>query len=853
MSPLQSCVSGGVGFCLPAWCVACAAAFLLHRPLVAAEECEPAWQPVFGAAAAGFGAPGSMYGDPDLSVFALAEFDDHSGHGPRIYAAGKFSLANGAPAEGIAVWDGATWQPLPGTPAGYVRTLCVHDDGSGPALYAAGHFSVIGGVPANGLARWDGSEWTSLLDTYAGKIHALASFNDSDGPALYVGGEFTVIGGQVARNVAKWSGGRWAALGQGLDQRVFALHVHDDGTGPAIFAGGAFEKSGTITVNRIAKWTGSAWQPLDSGMWNGQVNALCSYRDGTGGPSTLVAAGYFLGAGPYESRWVAMWRAGAWQPMPPGLNFPSDGNGASSLAALPSESAEGGAPDTLIVTGSGGLFQGSPLNGLARWTGSGWAPLGAGVSYQAWSALWTTLLDGRLALLVGGRFTTAGGVPARNIARWNGNAWQPINANLNGTVRSAVYFDDGVGDGPLLYVCGSFTSAGGAPATGLARWRNSEWEPFVGFDGSIDCLEVFDDGMGSGQRLIAAGSFSLAGGVPAQKIAAWDGVAWHPLGNGIAGGGQVHALSAVQTGDPTGRPCLYVAGSFISPSLGVARWSGGAWSPLATISGTVNALAVHDDGTGPALYAGGVFWAAGNTVLNHVARWTGTNWQPLGEGTNGTVLSLASFPDPIAGRRVLCAGGSFTTAGGTSARGVAAWDGASWSPLGLGLDASSDPQGAAGSAQALAVWRTGGASSPASLVVGGQFAAAGGSLASNIALWDGARWRSDLGGVSGFLPYSQTAVLALAVAPDQRLMIGGSFALSPAGDGCMAVLNPCVSSRIPADLNADGLVDGTDLGILLDAWGPCTGGREVPCPADLDQSGVVDGTDLGLLLGSWSR
>lgn len=48
-----------------------------------------------------------------------------------------------------------------------------------------------------------------------------------------------------------------------------------------------------------------------------------------------------------------------------------------------------------------------------------------------------------------------------------------------------------------------------------------------------------------------------------------------------------------------------------------------------------------------------------------------------------------------------------------------------------------------------------------------------------------------------------------------------------------------------ADLDCDGEVTGSDLGLLLANWGnPGTG--------DLDGSGSVDGADLGLLLGSWS-
>ncbi|MFO0962570.1 MAG: LamG domain-containing protein [Phycisphaerales bacterium] len=52
----------------------------------------------------------------------------------------------------------------------------------------------------------------------------------------------------------------------------------------------------------------------------------------------------------------------------------------------------------------------------------------------------------------------------------------------------------------------------------------------------------------------------------------------------------------------------------------------------------------------------------------------------------------------------------------------------------------------------------------------------------------------------------------------------------------------------PADLDGDGVVGGSDLGILLGSWGPCAG----DCGADLDCSGSVDGSDLGIMLGSWS-
>jgi hypothetical protein len=49
-----------------------------------------------------------------------------------------------------------------------------------------------------------------------------------------------------------------------------------------------------------------------------------------------------------------------------------------------------------------------------------------------------------------------------------------------------------------------------------------------------------------------------------------------------------------------------------------------------------------------------------------------------------------------------------------------------------------------------------------------------------------------------------------------------------------------------ADLDGDGHVSGSDLGLLLAQWG-CEGA----CTADLDSDGWVGGSDLGLLLVQW--
>lgn len=57
----------------------------------------------------------------------------------------------------------------------------------------------------------------------------------------------------------------------------------------------------------------------------------------------------------------------------------------------------------------------------------------------------------------------------------------------------------------------------------------------------------------------------------------------------------------------------------------------------------------------------------------------------------------------------------------------------------------------------------------------------------------------------------------------------------------VAAMNP---SACPADLDGDGAVSGSDLGLLLGNWGLAGTG-------DLDGNGTVTGADLGLLLGAW--
>lgn len=91
-------------------------------------------------------------------------------------------------------------------------------------------------------------------------------------------------------------------------------------------------------------------------------------------------------------------------------------------------------------------------------------------------------------------------------------------------------------------------------------------------------------------------------------------------------------------------------------------------------------------------------------------------------------------------------------------------------------------------------------------------------------------------------------------------VIGNSFLADPVpGDPTISVLpktvmqggfNINLSFAAPSpDLSGDGIVNGTDLAMLLGAWGSCPAGEL--CGADLTVDGIVNGEDLAFLLGAW--
>lgn len=668
---------------------------------MAAAQCQNAWLP-------GIGLPGT-----NGQVGAAIAWDrDGAGPLPPVAViSGDFTIAGDRLAQRIAIHDPATgtWSTLgTGMSGPFLGQCAVHALAVLPGgdLVAAGQFLEAGGVQVANIARWDGTAWHGLGSGIGGLVRALTVRPNGD---LVAVGAFDVAGGVAVDDVARWDGANWWPMASAVVGDLTAVAAMPDGD---VVVGGLLQSIAGVPVAAVARWNGNTWHPLGAGLGNA-VFALHALPNGD-----LVAGGAFLTAGGTPAAGVARWDGLAWHALGNGIHNPV--YAISSLAN--GDLIAGGVFEWVDGSQAGG---GTAASRIARWDGSAWSPLGAGMSGPVHVV--APMPDG--TLVAGGNFARAGGVPARSFALWDGSAWIPL-AGLDGAATCIVPTSDGG-----FLVGGEFTRVGSVVVGHIARWTGSAWAPLgTGVGGPVYAVAVAPNG-----DVIAGGAFTTAGGVAASRIARWNGTTWAPLGPGLDN--QVRAVAALPSG------AIVAAGPFTG---GLSRWDGSGWGGMGVTSAwhvvVPIALAVLPDGD---------LVVASSTLSlpSRVARWNGTTWTQMPSlwnalallpGPDGALYSVsydavrvlpaagstwtvaASKPTSLGGLQTLAllpggdlvVGGTFVTSASPSLRRLARWDGTSWSALGSGAD---------GPVTSVAVLAGG------DLVVGGDFTVVDGQVRSSLA------------------------------------------------------------------------------------------------------------------------
>lgn len=535
---------------------------------------------------------------------------------------------------GLGHWDGvAHWRFDGQLLQSDVRALVVWNG----ELVAGGEFSGHG--YGTRVGHWNGVTWTGFGTGTNDAVHALQPWNGG----LVAGGRFTAAGGVGASRVAFWNGSAWQAMGLGMNADVNCLAVFNG----QVVAGGTFVTASGGTANYIARWDGAQWQPLGTGL-NGPVEALAVHN------GELVAGGQFTTAGGQPANHIARWDGAQWSSFGGGT-----ATGVYAFGTIGSRLVAGGDFHQSTRTAQ-------PAHDVITWDGAGLSALGTGMNapVYAFKTFKYSGINGSTELIAGGAFTTAGGVAANYIARWNEKplsaipppAWAAMGPGFNGLVYAVERFNSNT------YAGGSFTASGATGVSRIARWNETTdlWEAMSsGLNGPVYALKVY------GGYLYVGGGFTTAGGVTANGLAKWDGAAWSAVSASLSG--TVFALE-VHNNE------LVIGGSFsaVSGSPNLARWNG---TTLFGVSGGVNGTVRSLRTTGAHLYAGGDFTTAGGLAAPRLAWWDGT-WHAAGGGADQTVRAIAAYNGEVH------AGGSFgfVKSGTLVAPGWARWleTGAPW-------------------------------------------------------------------------------------------------------------------------------------------------------------------------------
>ena len=118
----------------------------------------------------------------------------------------------------------------------------------------------------------------------------------------------------------------------------------------------------------------------------------------------------------------------------------------------------------ILVKDEGAVY---PLRIDPTFSDANWVSMGS--LPGANSAVSAAVVDVSGNLYVGGYFTVAGNVVANGVAKWNGSSWTPLGSGMNSNVSALAV------SGDELYAAGAFTTAGGVAANYIAKWNGINW------------------------------------------------------------------------------------------------------------------------------------------------------------------------------------------------------------------------------------------------------------------------------------------------------------------------------------------------------------------------------------------
>jgi trimeric autotransporter adhesin len=317
--------------------------------------------------------------------------------------------------------------------------------------------------------------------------------------------------GNDLRNFAQWDDTNWIALGSGFQTASNALALDSPGH---LYAQIPKDSEQGLTTAMI-RWDGARWEDI-TGNFSIAVDALKTGRVSSNipgmalavdGEDNLYAAGSFYYPNADHTAelpmgYVAKWDKETWTVL---------GQGFDKVNIY-----------ALAVSSSGQVYVSGEQPGtgfIAQWDGETWTPIGTS-KLSSCLSIKSLAVDKTGGLYASCTWSEAGEL----IFYWDGTDWITISDQLQG--EAPAIFDMAVDANGHLYIGGSFESVSGIPAQNIAYWDGSLWHALgTGVNQPVNALAVAPSG-----ELFAVGAFTRAGDLPVHYVVRWDGKTWHALG-----------------------------------------------------------------------------------------------------------------------------------------------------------------------------------------------------------------------------------------------------------------------------------------------------------------------------------
>lgn len=324
--------------------------------------------------------------------------------------------------------------------------------------------------------------------------------------------------------------------------------------------------------------------------------------------------------------------------------------------------------DKLFVSGYFGyrFYDTVCFNGIAELSNNAWLPMGTG-EYAGVRGSWLTTINDMIIkdsmLYVVGSFDTAGAISAKNIAKWNINSrtWSSVGKGTNGIITSIVRLNN------KLFIGGRFdtlyTSNDTIIGHNIAAWDGTNWVNLDnGINGPVNCMYAV------GNELYVVGEFDSVDNIYAKNVGIWNDSTnqWSSFGmNGPKG--DIFSVCKLDN-------ILYLGGYFDSVNTNsgpiyaknLVRWDGTTWTSFGNgIDGHIHRMKTRDTN----LLLVGSFEKIKNDsdFCKNIVRWDGSDWQFFGSGTNEFIRDIEFWGDSI------LVGGSFYFTGDTLAEFIGLW------------------------------------------------------------------------------------------------------------------------------------------------------------------------------------